>query len=126
MEYTLHQLRILVKVSEMQSITKAAEELFLTQPAVSIQLKKLQEQHDFLQGRVGEFVRPVGKLFHEGIVIVGPAFQHRVGQFMLILKVMKERRLGEAGGVHDVGQRRAAETLAKQQVFGRQDDAFSG
>ena len=44
MDYTLHQLRILVKVAEMQSITKASEELFLTQPAVSIQLKKLQNQ----------------------------------------------------------------------------------
>jgi len=44
MNYTLHQLRIFLKVSELQSITKASEELFLTQPAVSIQLKKFQEQ----------------------------------------------------------------------------------
>lgn len=46
MNYTLHQLRILLKVSECQSVTKAAEELFLTQPAVSIQLKKLQDQFE--------------------------------------------------------------------------------
>ena len=46
MHYTLHQLRIFLKVHECQSITKAAEELFLTQPAVSIQLKKLQDQFD--------------------------------------------------------------------------------
>jgi len=44
MNYTLHQLRIFVKVCENQSITKAAEELYLTQPAISIQLKKLQNQ----------------------------------------------------------------------------------
>lgn len=44
MEYTLHQLRIFVKVVECQSITKASEELYLTQPAVSMQLKKFQEQ----------------------------------------------------------------------------------
>lgn len=44
MEYTLHQLRILVKVAEHKSITKAAEVLHLTQPGVSIQLKKLQDQ----------------------------------------------------------------------------------
>ncbi|MEL7159676.1 MAG: LysR family transcriptional regulator [Bacteroidota bacterium] len=43
MNYTLHQLRIFVKVCEYQSITKASEALFLTQPAVSIQLKKLQQ-----------------------------------------------------------------------------------
>ncbi len=46
MHYTLHQLRIFLKVSEYQSITKAAEDLFLTQPAVSIQLKKLQDQFE--------------------------------------------------------------------------------
>ncbi len=46
MNYTLHQLQIFVKVCELQSITKASEELFLTQPAVSIQLKKLQDQFE--------------------------------------------------------------------------------
>jgi DNA-binding transcriptional LysR family regulator len=44
MNYTLHQLQIFFKVSETKSITKAAEELFLSQPAVSIQLKNFQEQ----------------------------------------------------------------------------------
>lgn len=44
MDYTLHQLRIFTKVVEYQSITKASEELYLTQPAVSMQLKKFQEQ----------------------------------------------------------------------------------
>lgn len=46
MNYTLHQLKIFLKVAELQSVTKAAEELHLTQPAVSIQLKKLQDQFD--------------------------------------------------------------------------------
>lgn len=46
MNYTFHQLRIFKKVAEMQSVTKAAEELHLTQPAVSIQLKNLQDQFD--------------------------------------------------------------------------------
>lgn len=46
MHYTLHQLRIFLKVSENQSITKAADELHLTQPAISIQLKKLQDQFE--------------------------------------------------------------------------------
>ncbi len=44
MNYTLHQLRIFLKVVETESITKAAEALHLTQPAVSIQLKNLQDQ----------------------------------------------------------------------------------
>ncbi|MCF8409152.1 MAG: LysR family transcriptional regulator [Crocinitomicaceae bacterium] len=44
MNYTINQLRIFLKVSQTKSITKASEELHLTQPAVSIQLKNFQEQ----------------------------------------------------------------------------------
>lgn len=46
MHYTLHQLQIFLKIAQTKSITKAAIELNLTQPAVSIQLKKLQDQFD--------------------------------------------------------------------------------
>jgi DNA-binding transcriptional LysR family regulator len=46
MNYTLHQLQVFLKVSQTKSITKAAEELHLTQPAISIQLKNLQEQFE--------------------------------------------------------------------------------
>lgn len=46
MNYTLNQLRIFLKVAETLSMTKAAEELHLTQPAVSIQLKNFQDQFD--------------------------------------------------------------------------------
>lgn len=44
MNYTLHQLQIFLKITQVQSITKASEELHLTQPAVSIQLKNFQDQ----------------------------------------------------------------------------------
>lgn len=44
MHYTLHQLQVFLKVTQNKSVTKAAEELHLTQPAVSIQLKKFQDQ----------------------------------------------------------------------------------
>ncbi len=46
MNYTLQQLRVFIEVSRYESITKASEALFLTQPAVSNQLKKFQEQFD--------------------------------------------------------------------------------
>jgi len=46
MNYTLNQLQIFLKVSQTQSVTKAAEELYLSQPAVSIQLKNFQDQFD--------------------------------------------------------------------------------
>lgn len=44
MNYTLHQLQVFLKITQTQSITKASQELFLTQPAVSIQLKNFQDQ----------------------------------------------------------------------------------
>ncbi|TMM28826.1 LysR family transcriptional regulator [Polaribacter aestuariivivens] len=44
MNYTLHQLEIFKKIAETESVTKASEQLFLTQPAVSIQLKNFQDQ----------------------------------------------------------------------------------
>ena len=46
MNYTLNQLQIFLKITQTQSITKAAEELHLTQPAVSIQLKNFQDQFE--------------------------------------------------------------------------------
>lgn len=46
MNYTLHQLQVFLKIVETKSITKAANELFLTQPAVSIQFKNFQDQFD--------------------------------------------------------------------------------
>ena len=46
MNYTLQQLKIFLKVVEFQSVTKASEALYLSQPAVSIQLKKFQDQFE--------------------------------------------------------------------------------
>lgn len=46
MHYTLHQLQVFLKVAQFKSITKASEDLNMTQPAVSIQLKNLQDQFD--------------------------------------------------------------------------------
>ncbi len=46
MDFTFHQLKVFMAVVEKQSVTKAAEELNMTQPAVSIQLKNLQDQFD--------------------------------------------------------------------------------
>jgi len=46
MNYTFHQLKVFMAVVEKQSVTKASEELNMTQPAVSIQLKNLQDQFE--------------------------------------------------------------------------------
>lgn len=64
MNYTLHQLRIFVSITETLSITKSAELLNLTQPAISIQLRNFQQQFDYplieiIQRKI--HVTPLGK-----------------------------------------------------------------
>jgi DNA-binding transcriptional LysR family regulator len=64
MNYTINQLRIFLKITQTKSVTKAAEELHLTQPAVSIQLKNFQNQFEIpLTEIVGRkiFVTDFGK-----------------------------------------------------------------
>ena len=46
MNFTLHQLKVFATVVENNSVTKASDFLNMTQPAVSIQLKNLQDQFD--------------------------------------------------------------------------------
>lgn len=46
MDFNLRQLYLFSKVVELRSITKAAIEFDITQPAISIQLKKLQDNFD--------------------------------------------------------------------------------
>tara|TARA_R110002012_G_scaffold322083_1_gene554892 strand:+ start:69357 stop:70289 length:933 start_codon:yes stop_codon:yes gene_type:complete len=64
MNYTLNQLQIFLKIVETKSITKASELMFLTQPAVSIQLKNLQNQFEIpLTEVIGRqlYVTPFGE-----------------------------------------------------------------
>ncbi|MFK7831858.1 MAG: LysR family transcriptional regulator [Winogradskyella sp.] len=46
MNFTLHQLRVFTVIVQNKSITKAANELNMTQPAASIQLRNFQDQFD--------------------------------------------------------------------------------
>ncbi len=46
MNYTIRQLEIFLKIVQLKSVTKASEELYLSQPAASIQLKNFQLQFD--------------------------------------------------------------------------------
>lgn len=47
MNYSFHQLRIFSEVVKQRSISKAADKLRMTQPALSIQLKNFQENFEF-------------------------------------------------------------------------------
>lgn len=72
MNYTLSQLQIFLTVTETGSVTKAAEELHITQPAVSIQLNNFQKQFEIplteIVGRklyVTEFGKEIAKAAEE-------------------------------------------------------------
>lgn len=74
MNYTIHQLKIFLKVLETKSVTRASEELFMTQPAVSIQLKNFQDQFEIplteIIGRklyVTDFGREIGLIVEKTI-----------------------------------------------------------
>lgn len=87
MNYTLNQLRIFIKIVQTQSITKAAEELHLTQPAVSIQLKNFQEQFEIplteIVGKkifITDFGNEIGKAA-ESIINEVYAINHKVNAY---------------------------------------------
>jgi len=64
MRATLHQLKVFRQVAISMNYTKAADELGLSQPAVSIQLKQLENNLDiFLFEKIGKtlYLTPAGK-----------------------------------------------------------------
>lgn len=68
MHFTFQQLKLFEAVSRLGSYTRAAEELFLTQPAVSIQIKRLEAQVGLpLFEQVGKkcFPTAAGKMVYE-------------------------------------------------------------
>ncbi len=68
MNITLKQLQIFEEVAETQSYTRAAENLLMTQPAVSMQMKQLEETVDLkLFERQGKkiVITPIGKRMRE-------------------------------------------------------------
>lgn len=87
MNYTINQLRIFLKVTQTLSITKASEDLHLTQPAVSIQLKNFQSQFDIpLTEIIGRkiYITDFGKeiaLFAEKILNEAQAINFRTQEF---------------------------------------------
>ena len=97
MNYTLNQLQIFLKIVETESVTKAAGQLYLSQPAVSMQLKKFQDQFDIplteVVGRkiyITDFGREIAAAA-EQIILQVDAINHRTlaykGQLAVRLKL---------------------------------------
>ena len=97
MNYTLNQLKIYLEVTEKLSITKAAEQLHLTQPAVSIQLKNFLNQFDiplievinkkiYVTDFGKEIAEAVAKILAEANAINNKMYAHK-GQLTGKLKI---------------------------------------
>ncbi len=76
---TAQQIRIFEAVARNESYTKASQELSLTQPAVSIQMKRLEENNDV------KFIEVVGKK-----LFLTPAGEHMYQSCQKILHELKE------------------------------------
>ncbi|EEP6703355.1 LysR family transcriptional regulator [Listeria monocytogenes] len=89
-------LRTYIRVVELQSFTKAAEELHISQPAVSLQLKKLEELYEteliyrqakkFILTATGEI------LYHRAKQLEGLYKQNESGSLMRKFSVLKNRQ----------------------------------
>src|SRR5271155_2039112 len=70
----LHQLRYLVAVAESRSFTAAADQCHVTQPTLSHQIKKLEDEagEPLLQRRKkGAFLTPLGeRVYHHALEIL--------------------------------------------------------
>ena len=97
MNYTLNQLNVFLKITQTKSITKAAKELHLTQPAVSIQLKNFQDQFEIplteVVGRqlyvtdFGKEIAETAELILEGVYELNYKTQAHKGQLTGRLKI---------------------------------------
>ena len=76
-DMTLRHMRILVSVFQKNSITKAAQELHLAQPSVSLAVRELEEYYGIrLFDRIGRHIAPTecGKEFYEYAVHIVSLF----------------------------------------------------
>ena len=94
MNYSLNQVTIFLKIVEFKSITKAAEMLNLTQPAVSIQLKNFQNQFDMPLTQVVNRKLYITSFGHE-IAIAAQKIIHEVNEMNYKTAAYKGRISGK-------------------------------
>jgi len=97
MQYTFYQLKIFTCIAQLGSITKAAEELHLSQPALSIQLRNFQDQFDI----------PLTEIVGKKLYLTN------FGQEIL---AYAERILDQAGAMDDVVQSYKGQLTGKLKI----------
>ncbi|RMD70356.1 MAG: LysR family transcriptional regulator [Gammaproteobacteria bacterium] len=94
MNITLRQLKVFQAVARHLSFTRAAESLFLTQPAVSMQIRQLEEHVGLpLFEHVGKkvFLTPAGKEF----LHYSQAILEQFGEIEMVVEELKGGRRGQ-------------------------------
>lgn len=91
MNFTLHQLQVFIKIVELESITKAAEALYISQPAASIQLKNFQDQ----------FTMPLTEVINKRIYITdfGKEIAESVRQILYDVEKIKNKSNPDQPGI---------------------------
>jgi DNA-binding transcriptional LysR family regulator len=84
--YTLKQLQTFIEVAKQQSISKAAENLFVTQPAISMQIKQLEEVFGL------SLIEPIGRNIQ--LTVAGHEFLDRAMGAMAELKDLEAAMAG--------------------------------
>lgn len=89
----LHALRLFLKVAESGSVTLAAQELGISQPAVTSQIKKLEKELDL------QLLSPMGRGVR--LTEVGARLASEAGRLFSLERsietMLEEHRLGQAG-----------------------------
>ncbi len=93
MRLTLHQLRVLLTVVQCQSVTRASEQLHMTQPAVSNILRQLQ---DYFGIPLIQKIRKQINLTHEGELLVN-AYEKFKTELSELQEYFEEVRTGKSG-----------------------------
>lgn len=91
---TLRQLEIFESIARLGSFTRAAEELFLTQPTVSMQIKKLTDEVGLpLFDQIGKkiYLTDAGRELHQTCLSVFEHFEH----FEMTVADMKGLKAGK-------------------------------
>lgn len=94
MNITLRQLKVFEAVARHLNYTRAAEELFLTQPAVSMQIKQLEEQlGESLLEQMGKkiYLTEAGKEVYRYCLVIGD----QLNEMQMVLAEMKGLQHGK-------------------------------
>lgn len=108
----LYQIRYFLAIAEAGSFTKAAEQLFVSQPSLSAGIKKLEQELETTlleRGGRGVLLTPAGRLFQEKAQLILAEYQ----SVRQDLEKLKDRPTLRLGTLHSIRSRNVAGMLGR-------------